>query len=404
MRQILFLLLIITTVLSAQGILKTEYDPVSRQAYENIKTDSTDVKFFRVAIDRELLYKKPQRNSDPVFSLVKDSFVENKGETGDGKYLRVQVYDGSDSFVEGFVRKSSLFQTPYYGKPLNSMFEKVKSKSAEHIDKYELNPHWVNAEQLFVYEEGQDYDGVFTGSGNKVASLKMGDVVYLTSVDGVKARVNVKDKSAYSSGYTDLTKLSPYLTISDAKANLKELYGTYSPALLKYGLDNEGFISYSVLEASGTFNTKYTEDRRCFVVGEDSLLYKSSVDTGIKDIVTDRVIKNNPIITPIVAYKFLEDEDIKTFNDILTCRVVELVYQPKSAKIVIDGVEEGSSFNKKQKLYIYYIEKLGMDVIYQSEELVYDWKYKFDTVSGKYIEKDYSEKVILKRVSAFRGN
>jgi len=157
---------------------KTAFDDESKKSYNNFRSDSTEVIFYMVKIDKDLMYKKPKKNSEVIYSLKSFTFVEFIKKSKSRKYYKVRIYDTSYDYIEGWVRSKTLKKEKYFGMSLkaNAKDEKNKEQLLEVVKENEISPYWVKGNNLKLFAN----DNL---TGAVLRELNIGDQVFVNDVD-----------------------------------------------------------------------------------------------------------------------------------------------------------------------------------------------------------------------------
>ena len=391
----LLILLLCLLHLPASGkAQRTQTDAISKFTYHNFQTDSAETVFYQVIRSKDLVFEKPEKNSQPVYSLSKYTFVEYTGKS-EGKFINIRVYDKRLDFVGGWILKNTINRNKYYGKSLlpadsEKMDKKEKKNSFE-----EKAPHWIKNKVVKVYADS-------TMTGRPTATLNSGDMIFVDRLSDSSVKINHKiSHKNYISGFIDPSVISRSLLLPEGKTEISKLYQQFDPILLRQGTTTSSFVSYKGVRITGTFKEKFYEDKVCREFGNDSLFYKSSDGTGTNIVKKEYAIRGEEPIRKLNSYRILPNETRIFGKDTLSCNVVEIVIKPKIATIGLGNSEEGDIQNKKIKYYIAKIENPKMQLVIESEEDTYYWKYKFNKIDNKYSQNDYSHTKTLKRLWKF---
>ncbi|HQO23951.1 MAG TPA: hypothetical protein PLM72_12790 [Spirochaetota bacterium] len=373
------------------GIKKTLFDDKTGQTYNNFRSDSTESVFYQVQKPDEFLYSEPKYNSDPVYTLDDDSFLEYAGEKESDDFLKVRVFDKLSGVITGWVRTSALKKEKYFARSFESY---VKAPPSFDNEK-KKNPHWIKNDLQPVYADS-------TMQGTASAVLKKGHLVYLDTPDGSNSKIYFTSDGILSSGYIKKDLLSELALISDASNDLTALFKKYDPVLLRNDIDKAAFISYNGINFINKEAKEFTEDKICKEKTTDTLSYRYSISSNINDIKRKTDVRKNYDRSGIAMYRFLPDQKIVTKTDTVKCKVLEFVSVPKSAKIAINNTEESTVENTITKLYITHIEKFDMDIVFHREAVNYEWTYSKDIKTGKITRSDTKTERVVKRMIAFR--
>ncbi|HQO09330.1 MAG TPA: hypothetical protein PLP37_04400 [Clostridiales bacterium] len=373
------------------GIKKTLFDDKTGQTYNNFRSDSTESVFYQVQKPEEFLYAEPKYNSDPVYTLDEDMFLEYAGEKESEDFLKVKVFDKLSGIITGWVRTSALKKEKFFARSFESY---VKSPPPADFEK-KKNPHWIKNDLQPVYADS-------SMQGSATAVLKKGDLVYLDLADGSNSKIYFTNDGTLSTGFVKKDQLSELAILPEASNDLVSLFKRYDPVLLRNDIDKAAFISYNGINFINKEAKEFTEDKICKEKSADTLSYRYSISSNINDIKRKTDVRKNYDKTGIAMYRFLPDKDIITKADTVKCKVLEFVSVPKSAKITIGDTEESTVENTITKLYITHIDKFDMDIVFQKEAVDYEWTYSKDTKSGKITRSDTKTERIVKRMIAFR--
>ena len=387
------------------GLRKTAFDEESKISYNNFRSDPSEVIFYMVKVDNDLMYKKANKNSEVVYSLNSYSFVEFIKRSKSKKYVKVRIYDKNFEFIEGWVRKKTLKKEKFYGSSLK-LLTKNKEKKKELIkiiSEHEISPYWVKKDNTNLFANNNL-------TGNIIKTFKTGDQIFVSNIDiqtGI-ASVNFKEaKGIYLKGFVGVRDISEVLLI-DGKTDFGNLFKEFDQSLIENDIIRESFISYKIIKIKGTLKEQIIEDKRCRFVNEDddsgdSLAYKSSLSNNkykFNEVFTTLGNMKNRLYS---MYRFLPDEKIFMSNDTLNCKVLEIVYKPRVSSIELSGVKEGKILNKKAILYIHTSKELDdLQIVIQRKVEVFEWTYKYDLSNSKYIKNIYDKTVKMKRMVAFR--
>ena len=390
--SILLILLLCLLHFSAKAqVQKTQTDAVSKLVYHNFQSDSSETIFYQVIRSRDFIYEKPEKNSRPIYSLSKYTFVEYTGKSKD-KFLNVRIFDKKLNFIEGWILKSTIDKNKYYGKSLVSAKSDNKNKKSNLKEK---SPHWIKSKVVKVYADS-------TMTGRPTTTLSSGDMIFVDHFSGSSVKINYKKShNNYISGFINSSVISKSLLLPEGETQISKLYQQFDPILLRQGTTTSSFVSYKGLRITGTFKEKFFENRVCRESGKDSLFYKSSDGTATNSIKKEYAVRGEEPIRKLNSYRILPNETRIFGKDTLSCSVVEVAVKPKIAAITLGDSEEGDIKNKKIKYYIAEIEEPKMQLVIESEEDIYYWKYKFNKVNKKYSQNDYSHTKILKRLWKF---
>ncbi|MCK4979418.1 MAG: hypothetical protein KAS62_03430 [Candidatus Delongbacteria bacterium] len=390
-----FIAALFSNIISQEiGLKKSLIDDKTGITYNNFRTDSTETIFYEVRINKGLIYDSPKKNAELIYSLDINSLVEYL-ELGPNKnFIKIRVLDKGASIVEGWVRKKILSKTKYFGRSY-LLSAKEKNERSE-IENGLKDPRWVKEPNLKTFSNEEL-------SGEEVIVLSKGDVVFIDSLMNNTARVKFeKTDGIYITCYVDAKFLTPLAIIDNAKTDLDELFKDIDPLVFMYGFNKSGFISYSGLSISNSFRTNFNEDKVCREIGKDSLMYKFTFGDDINSIVKKYENKLKPSKHNFAMYRRLPNETIITRSDTLDCKVIEIVHTPKSASITSNNIEKLEVINKISKFFIYRIDNLDMDMVFQKETDEYFWYYEKDLKNGSYIDQKYKSTKVIKRVTAFR--
>ena len=395
----IFLLIFITALFSNMfsqeiGLRKSLVDDKTGITYNNFRTDTAETIFYEVKLDKSLVYDFPKKNAELIYSLNVNSLVEYLELGPQKNFIKIRILDKGTDIVEGWVRKKALSKMKYFGRPFLAF-------AKEKIDKYEIvnnlkDPHWVKGFDQKAFSNKEL-------SGSEVVVLNKGDVVFIDSLFNNAARVKFeKAEGIYISCYVDKEILTPLAIIDNAKTDLDELFKDIDPLVFMYGFNKSGFISYSGLSISNSFRTNFNEDKVCREIGKDSLMYKFTFGDDINSIVKKYENKLKPSKHNFAMYRRLPNETIITRSDTLDCKVIEIVHTPKSASITSNNIEKLEVINKISKFFIYRIDNLDMDMVFQKETDEYFWSYEKNIKNGSYIDQKYKPTKVIQRVIAFR--
>ena len=394
----IFLLIFITAlfsnILSQEiGLRKSLVDDKTGITYNNFRTDPAETIFHEVKLNKSLVYDSPKKNAELIYSLSVNTLVEYLELGPEKNFIKIRILDKGTDIVEGWVRKKVLSKMKYFGRSY-LLSAKEKSEKSEIINNLK-DPHWVKeSTRGFSNKE-------LTGS--EVVVLNKGDVVFVDSLSNNAARVKFeKAEGIYISCYTDKEALTPLAIIDNAKTDFDELFKDIDPLVLMYGLNKSGFISCSGLSISNTLRTNFNEDKVCRKIGKDSLMYKFTFSDDINSIMKKYENKLKPSKHNFAMYRRLPNETIITRSDTLDCQVIEIVHTPRSASVISNNIEKLEVTNKISKFFVYHIDNLDMDMVFQKETDEYFWSYEKDLKNGNYIDQKYKPVKVIQRVTAFR--
>ena len=376
------------------GLRKSLVDDKTGITYNNFRTDPTETIFYEVKLDKSLVYDSPKNNAELMYLLNVNTLVEYL-ELGPRKnFIKIRILDKGTDIVEGWVRKKSLSKMKYFGRSFLAF-------AKEKIDKNEIlnnlkDPRWIKGSNQKAFSNKEL-------SGSEVIVLKKGDIVFIDSLFNNTARVKFeKAEGIYISCYVDKEILTPLAIIDNAKTDLDELFKDIDPLVFMYGLNKSGFISYSGLSISNTLRTNFNEDKVCREIGKDSLMYKFTFSDDINSIVKRYESKLKPSKHNFAMYRRLPNETIITRFDTLDCKVIEIVHTPRSASVTSNNIEKLELTNKISKFFVYHIDNLDMNMVFQKETDEYFWSCEKDLKNGSYIDQKYKPTKVIQRVTAFR--
>jgi hypothetical protein len=378
-------------VCQGSGVRRSVTDSNTGMTFNTFRTDSAEAVFYVVLKQGEFLYDEPKSNAELKYSLNSEAFVEFVSESG--TFYNVRILDKFHGIIEGWVRKSSLQLTPYYGRSFKDLKKLPPDRSAD----LRINPNWIKDDSALVYADS-------SLTGTVTAVLKKGDLVFLKSGsygDGQAIYYN-SNKNKIEPGFIAKDYLTELALIPDGRTDFDSLYSKFSPALLKNDLDRSGFASYNGILFSGTGSGEFTEDKVCREIGPDTLKYRYSTSLNMNEIKRKTEIKNAPAKKDIAMFRFLPDEDIATSRDTVKCSVIEFVSVPKSARIAVGKTEESSVTNSITKLYITKINKENMYIVFQRENAEYKWTYSRDLETKEILKSKTETEKTVKRLIAFR--
>ncbi|MBN1971445.1 MAG: hypothetical protein JXR48_01195 [Candidatus Delongbacteria bacterium] len=379
MKFILLILLTVSITLSAQGIMKTFSDPVSKQNFNNFKSDSTEVVFIVIKIDKWLLYSNASNSSDVIATLGKGTFCEYYGS--EDQYYKIRVYEEKNGYIEGFAKKNGFETNKYYGKSFT-----LKNDSS--IGNFDV-VMWV-LEDTPVYS-----DSLLT---NRFTDFEKGQKIYMIERLGeiYKITKGASEAAVYVSGKS----VGPFITGKGYSTDFENLPNQISTSLLKYDIDTEAFLSYRVLQTKNNYPVQFTEDKRCHIES-DSILYRYSYDNNDQEIFKRLEIKG---VTDhkFSMYKQIDNKTIITPGDTLDCFGIEVFYKPKAGKVIIDNIETNEIYNKSSKLYIYNNPVDNINLVVEREDFEYIWKYKYLLNEKKFENSDASVVNSIKRLITYR--
>jgi len=375
------------------GMKKSLADDKTGQTYNNFRTDSTEAVFYQVLKSGEFMYREPKNNADAVYTLDAEMFVESAGQSEGDSFTKIRVLDKFHGVVEGWVRQSVLSDSKFFGRSFKESKKKIKS---EEFDK-KINPHWIKNEIQVVYLDS-------TLSGTAAATLKKGDLVFVEKIiaENITPVFYTNKEGGLSRGFINKDSVSEFAIIENASADLDPLFKKYDPVLLRNDLDKAGFISYSGINFYNRDAKEFTEDKLCREKSPDTLSYRYTISSNIDNIKKKIDVRNKFEKTGIAMYRFLPDENIITRRDTVKCKVLEYVSIPKSAKIVVGGIEESSVANTITKLYITHLDNFDMDIIFHRETTEYEWLHSKNIQTGKTVKSNTNIEKIVKRMIAFR--
>ncbi len=385
-----FCILIFELMSQEKGIRRSVSDDRTGQVFNNFRTDSTEAVFSQILAPNEFLYDSPKNNAEAVYTLDKDVFVEVADDTG-GSFIKIRVLDKFHGIIEGWVRSKALKRDRYFGRPFGTSAKLSKNLALD----LKINPHWVKTGQATVFSD--------SSLASPSALLKTGDVVYVDKFykDSIRAVYFNISGTDLSHGFIHVSDISELALLSGASSDTGSLFKKYDPILLRNDIDRAGFVSYKGITFKNTAATEFTEDKLCRERSADTLFYRSTLSSDPTDIRKRTEVRNSNERPFIAMYRFLPDETIFTSMDSVKCKVLEIVSVPRSAKIVLNGIEESSVSNSITKLYISSLEKFGMDIVFQRETNEYTFSYKKD-LSGTVFDTQTDSEKTLKRLIAFR--
>lgn len=395
-KKIMFagLFLLISFLFSQTPTLrKSVDDQVSGQTFNNFRSDSTEAVFFQVLKQAEFLYGEPKNNSDAVYSLAQDMFVQEIDGSSSGSFVKVKVSDKQHGIIEGWVRKGALKNMKFYGRSFESTPEMtIKTQQLE----LKRNPQWIKNENAPVYS-----DSTLTGDFSTI--LKKGQIIFLKEFSPDYCSIYYENgEGMLLEGYVNPDSFSELAIIPDSSTDVEVLFSKFNPVILKNDFDRSGFVSYSGIKSYGTNREEFTEDKVCREITEDSLLYKYSSGSSLSAPQKHYEIRSKMNQAGIVMFRFLPDEKIVTTMDTIFCSVVEYVNTPKVAKISVGNTEEASVANSITKLFLTKIEKYDMYIVFHRETSVYEWTYSKNLLTGNLIKSDTKIEKYIKRLTAFR--
>ncbi|MCK5759759.1 MAG: hypothetical protein KAH33_00595 [Candidatus Delongbacteria bacterium] len=376
------------------GLRKSLIDDKTGITYNNFRTNPAETIFYEVKLDRSLVYDSPKKNAELIYSLNVNTLIEYLELGPQKNFIKIRILDKGTDIVEGWVRKKSLSKMKYFGRSFLSLAIE-KTEKSEIVNNLK-DPHWVKGSDQKTFSNKE-----LTGS--EVVVLNKGDIVFIDSLFSNAARVKFeKAEGIYISCYVDKEILTPLAIIDNAKTNLDELFKDIDPLVFMYGLNKSGFISYSGLSISNTLRTNFNEDKVCRELGKDSLMYKFTFSDDINSIVKRYESKLKPSKHNFAMYRRLPNETIITRSDTLDCKVIEIIHTPKSASVTSNNIEKLEVTNKISKFFVYHIDNLDMNMVFQKETDEYFWSYEKDLKNGSYIDQKYKPTKIIQRVTAFR--
>lgn len=375
------------------GIRKSVVDQVSGQVFNNFRSDSTETVFFQVLKPAEFLYGEPKNNSDAVYSLAQDMFVEEIDGSSTGSFIKVKVSDKQHGIIEGWVRKGALKNMKFFGRSFEvSEDQTIKSQQMD----LKQNPHWVKNENDPVYSDS-------TLTGEVSGLLRKGQILFIKDFTPEYCSVYYEnDEGILLNGYVKPESCSELAIIPESSTDTEKLFEKFNQVILKNDFDRAGFVSYSGIKFFGKNREEFTEDKVCREITEDSLLFRYSSGNSLNAPKKHYDIRNKMREPGIVMYRFLPDETIITTMDTIFCSAVEYVSTPKVAKISVGDTEEGSVTNSITKLLLTKIEKYDMFVVFHRETSLYEWTYSKDNLTGSFIKSDTKIEKFIKRLTAFR--
>lgn len=395
MRKYLYLVLlsfayILSSEESNPGFIKNVTDPITGRTYSNIKSDTLNSVFYEVAFDRDLLYEKPDKNSEITGYLTKNSLVEMLQKDDDDKFLKIRMQNESGSLKEGWTRKKSLSKAKYYGRSLIAKIDTTTQKQQLTVIDNEINPQWILEDQTFIYA-----DSNMTVS---LTVLQTGNQIFLHNNYGQIAKICYKTgKFKYQIGYVESKYLSPFALIkSDSK--IEKLLEDFDLGVLENDLIKSGFVNYLTLETSENYREEFVEDKLCRERKGDTVSYKRSFSNDLKKIDKFFTVKGRKNEHNFAFFRYLPEEKVKMGLDSLTCKVIELVYKPKTAIITVDSIEEGSITNQICRLTIFHLDKFDTDIVFHRQDDFYNWKFKWNKKENRYISKNFQNLTRNKRL------
>ncbi len=376
-----------------ERLRRTVTDSNTGMTFSNFRSGENESVFYQVLRPVDFLYREPSGNADPVYSLSRDIFVEVDESSRTGSFVRAKVLDRLHGVIEGWVRMSALRNIRYYGRSY-SEHKELSERGSEMNRK--INPHWVISEKQTVYG-----DSAMTVRSDM--HLNKGDIVYVKDLSATFPGISFYGTGGHLlEGFVPANSLSELAVVPGGETDMKKLISHFSTALLKNGIDKPGFMSYSGIRISELNHEEFTEDRICRELPNDSLFY--GVSNSLYPLERKRFStpRNDPSVLNYAMYRFLPDEQIVTSNDTISCRVIELVTVPRSAKMTMDGIEHSTVSNSITRLYITRIENHDMDIVFHKEISDYTLKYAKDTKTGKMLSSESTTEKLVKRLTAFR--
>lgn len=389
----LFLLTCLLQLFSKEtnpGFIKNVTDPSNGRIYSNIRSDSLNRSFYEVIFDRDLLYEKPDKNSEITGYLSKNSLVELLEKGDDDKFYKIRMQNESGSLKEGWSRRKSLSKDKYYGRSLITKVDSVMRKQLLFSLENEINPQWILEDNTVVYAD----------SGQTVSLIVMqtGNQVFVHSIYGEIAKICYKiSKFKYQFGYIKSKSLSPFALIK-GDSKIETLLEDFDLGVLENDLVKSGFVNYLTLETSDDYREEFVEDKLCRERKNDTVSYKRSFSNNLKKIDKFFTVKGRKNGHNFAFFRYLPDEKVRIGLDSLLCKVVELVYKPKTALITVDGIEAGSINNQTCRLTIFHLDKFNTDIVFHRQDDFYNWKFKWSKKENRYLEKSYKNLTRNKRL------
>lgn len=395
MKNIICLILLWLAIfnLSAQnspGFIKSVTDPLNGRLYSNIKSDSLNTLFYEVVFDRDLLYEAPEKNAEVKGYLDKFSLVEFLAKDEDANYFKIRMQNESGSLIEGWSRRKSLSKEKYYGRSLILKPDTLRQQQLANIAEMEVNPQWILEDEVVLYS-----DSALTAP---IKKLSTGNMVFVHDLTKDIARVFYKmGNSNYQQGYLKNRFLSPFALIKGDGA-IENIFNDFDAGVLENDLIKAGFVNYLILESSDNGRDEYVEDKLCKEQRGDTISYKQGFSNNQKKINKFFTVKGRKDKHNLAFYRFLPNEKVKMGLDSIDCKVVELVYKPKTAFVTINGVDDGFIENQVSRLMIFHLDKFKTDVVFHRQDDFYNWKFKWNGQEKKYLSKHYKHLTRNKRL------
>lgn len=375
---------------SSPGFIKSVTDPLNGRVYSNIKSDSLNTLFYEVVYDRDLLFETPEKNAEVKGYLSKFSLVEYLKKDDDEKFVKIRMQNESGSLVEGWSRRKSLSKEKYYGRSLNLKPDTLRQQQLANISLMEVNPQWILEDETIVYA-----DSALTVPLNKLSTGKM---VFVHELYNEYARICLKQGSNnYQFGFVKNRFLSPFALIKGDGA-VENLLADFDAGVLENDLIKAGFVNYLILESSDGSRDEFVEDKLCREQKGDTVSYKQGFSNNQKKINKFFTVKGRKAETNFAFYRYLPSEKVKMGLDSIDCKVVELVYKPKTAFVSIDGVDDGFIENQVSRLMIFHLDKFDTDVVFHRQDDFYNWKFKWNKKEKKYLSKHFKHTIRNKRL------
>lgn len=375
------------------GMKKSLTDDRSGQTYNNFRTDSTEVVFYQVLKPDEFIYDEPKNNAEAIYTLDAGTFVESVQETDGGDFIKIRVFDKFHGIVEGWVRSTTLRDGKYFGR---SYTQRKKIPMVQDIDK-KKNPRWIKTDVQVIWLDS-------TLAGTAAGTAKKGDIVFAEKVnnDSIVPVYFSNKEGGLIRGFIGKNSLSELVIIENASNDFEALFKKYDPVLLRNDVDKASFISFNGINFQNKDAKEFTEDKLCREISADTLSYRYTISSNLNDIKKRTDVKKKYDKANIAMYRFLPDQDLITTRDTVKCAVLEYASAPKSARILVNGMEESSVSNTIYKLFITHLEKFNMDIVFQKETTMYECTYVRNVSTNEIVRSDTNTEKIVKRMIAFR--
>lgn len=354
--------------------------------YSSIKTRESEVVFYRIMKEKTPLYNTAANTSNVKFFFSKGEFVQHLGAYN--KFLNVAYKDLNGSIVKGWIRSNSVYLQKYYSYPLMGTLDSSKVTA---LNKKMYKPMWLK-EKVFFFKDS-------LGKEKYSFSFDQGKILKTYGEVNNFVKIKLPRNNQEVIGFTPKEFLSETISARGLTKPDSLLFKTISPALLTMGIEKNGYLAYSCLKDKDGIVSRYSEEIKCLPEKPDSIIYKLSNSLDKVNIDKKLITKRSKnVYNRIDSYRFLPDEDIKTRDDVAKCKVIEVVYKPKIAKVKINSFREEKITNEIEKIYILPLKSKNTELVFR--RIISKYEY-FLSESKKKKEEEVITTKILKNAVRF---